>query len=178
MISVTYGLYWVQQWRHARAKRHKSSAFRVRPALEVIRGGLPWCIGFTALDIGPRNMEEVRLLETVFAHVDAVDLFPTAPRIHRGRMERLPFPDKRYDLVFLSHVFEHAYDPRRAVSEIRRVLKRPGYVWIAVPQGFEANPHDRRYEPGELVALFGDDQLTLWWKADPHELQWLFQVAQ
>ena len=46
-----------------------------------------------------------------------------------------PFADSAFNIVILKHVFEHTADPRAALSEVRRVLKPGGGVFIAVPNG-------------------------------------------
>lgn len=44
--------------------------------------------------------------------------------------ERIPFEDDRFDLAVLSHVLEHAEQPRRLLTEAARVAKR---VFVEVP---------------------------------------------
>lgn len=43
------------------------------------------------------------------------------------------YPDGRFDLIVLWHVFEHLPNPRETLEEIRRILKPGGRVAIAVP---------------------------------------------
>ena len=95
------------------------------------------------LSIGPRNVDELDALTAAGWSVTGVDLFPTHPRIKRGDMERLPFGDGAFDAIYAAHVLEHAYRLNRAASEIARVVRRRGLVWIAVPRGEEPNAHDR-----------------------------------
>ncbi|MEK7635657.1 MAG: class I SAM-dependent methyltransferase [Patescibacteria group bacterium] len=45
----------------------------------------------------------------------------------------LPFPDKKFDLIVLSHVFEHIQDSERLCFEINRVIKRKGKILVIVP---------------------------------------------
>jgi len=50
-----------------------------------------------------------------------------------GDLESIPFPSNdRFDFIYVSHVFEHVRDPRRAVSEINRVA-RAGYLETPSP---------------------------------------------
>lgn len=68
---------------------------------------------------------------------------------HTVDLQRLPFDDKTYDFVFASHVLEHIPDDRRAISEIRRILKPNGMAILPVPiysaktiEYPEPNPHE------------------------------------
>ncbi|MEQ8465336.1 MAG: glycosyltransferase [Coleofasciculus sp. E1-EBD-02] len=45
----------------------------------------------------------------------------------------LPFKNAEFDIVFASHVLEHIKDDRKALSEIRRVLKPKGIAILPVP---------------------------------------------
>ena len=118
---IARALYLAAQWGHARPKRHKSSAQRTSLHLAALDGFFQ--LGDTArvLSLGPRNIDEVEALEAQGWHVEAADLFPTHPRIRRADMERLPWSSNRFDLVWASHVFEHAHSQRRAAREIARV---------------------------------------------------------
>jgi SAM-dependent methyltransferase len=48
-------------------------------------------------------------------------------------IQSLPFSDNTYDFVFASHVLEHVPDDKKAISEIRRVLKPNGIAILPVP---------------------------------------------
>jgi SAM-dependent methyltransferase len=45
----------------------------------------------------------------------------------------LSFPDATFDVVVCNHVLEHVPDDRRAMSELRRVLKPGGWALLQVP---------------------------------------------
>ena len=47
--------------------------------------------------------------------------------------ELLPFADETFDGIILLHVMEHIDNIDRICSEIKRVLRRGGYVYIEVP---------------------------------------------
>jgi ubiquinone/menaquinone biosynthesis C-methylase UbiE len=65
--------------------------------------------------------------------------------LHEGRMrdhqlsaavadiERLPFSDDSFDLVWNSSTFEHLPHPEETLREMIRVTRRSGYVFIGVP---------------------------------------------
>lgn len=51
----------------------------------------------------------------------------------RSDMTSLPFPDETFDVVIQHHVLEHIPDDAKALSEVRRVLRPEGLLFIAVP---------------------------------------------
>lgn len=48
--------------------------------------------------------------------------------------ERLPFPDKSFNLVTCFEALEHVKDPQKALADIRRCLKDNGWVVLLVPR--------------------------------------------
>jgi SAM-dependent methyltransferase len=48
-------------------------------------------------------------------------------------LTELPFEDGSCDFIFASHVLEHIEDDRRAIEEIRRVLRPGGMAVLPVP---------------------------------------------
>jgi len=52
---------------------------------------------------------------------------------HHVDLQNLPFEDETYDFVFASHVLEHVTDDKRAIREIRRVMKPTGVAILPVP---------------------------------------------
>ena len=58
--------------------------------------------------------------------------------------EFLPFESDCFDGVICTEVLEHLKEPQRCLSEIRRVLKPGGTVYLSVPQnwGLHYEPHD------------------------------------
>jgi SAM-dependent methyltransferase len=72
-----------------------------------------------------------------------------------GMAEHLPFHDAVFDGIVFQAVLEHVTDSHQALSEIRRVLRPGGSVFIEVPfiQGYHAAPRDhRRYTEQGLRA--------------------------
>jgi SAM-dependent methyltransferase len=57
----------------------------------------------------------------------------TLPNIQVAPGERLPYPDGRFDMVFLHEVIEHVDDDRRTIAEALRVLRPGGRVVIFAP---------------------------------------------
>lgn len=51
----------------------------------------------------------------------------------RASVHKLPFPDEHFDVAFAHSLFMHIRNPTRALREIRRVLKRGGYLALSEP---------------------------------------------
>jgi predicted SAM-dependent methyltransferase len=68
---------------------------------------------------------------------------------HHVDLTCLPFTDDSYDVVYASHVLEHIRDDKKAISEIRRILRPGGFAVLPVPLVSEKtieypapNPHE------------------------------------
>ncbi len=72
----------------------------------------------------------------------------------------LPFEDSDFDLVIMSHVFEHIEDSERLCSEIKRVTKKNGHVLVIVP-----------LEKGGMVGFINRNRNL--WKHLRYLLSWL-----
>jgi ubiquinone/menaquinone biosynthesis C-methylase UbiE/DNA-binding transcriptional MerR regulator len=45
--------------------------------------------------------------------------------------QNIPYKDNSFDVVIADHIFYHISDKQKALSEIRRVLKRKGYLYLS-----------------------------------------------
>lgn len=110
----------------------------------VIKNLLPKA-GTKVLDVGCHAgtfTEEIAkaLLET---EIFGIDIDRTAiayakkkrPKFHFqvAAAERLPFPDKTFNLVTCFEALEHVKYPQKALAEIRRCLKDNGWLVLLVP---------------------------------------------
>ena len=61
-----------------------------------------------------------------------------------GSACEIPFKDGSFDSVLCTEVLEHLPDPDKAISEIKRVLRKDGYLYVTVPQtwGLHYEPDD------------------------------------
>ncbi len=50
-----------------------------------------------------------------------------------GTLTQMPFKDGEFQILTMKHVLEHTPDPRQALAEVQRVLRRGGALFIAVP---------------------------------------------
>ncbi len=78
-------------------------------------------------------------------------------RVLTGSGYELPFADDSFDLVALFDVIEHIPDDERVLSEVRRVLKPGGRIFLSVPayqflysQNDRVAHHCRRYTARRL----------------------------
>lgn len=53
--------------------------------------------------------------------------------ISKASIYRLPFPNNCFDLVIASEVLEHLKDDKKALMELKRVLKKNAHLIITVP---------------------------------------------
>jgi SAM-dependent methyltransferase len=71
----------------------------------------------------------------------------------------LPFASESFDAVIMNHSLEHITDPKAVLSEIRRVMRGPGYLYVAVPDASTFS--DRLYRwmarGGGHVNFFSDE---------------------
>ena len=73
-------------------------------------------------------------------------------------IQDLPFEPSSYDLIVCSHVLEHVPDDRRAMKELRRVLRPGGLALLQRPIDFEADStveDPDESDPDERTRRFG-----------------------
>lgn len=67
------------------------------------------------------------------SQVIQIDLIPCENTTIACDAEKLPFKSSTFDAAYCSHVLEHVKNPFGVGEEIKRVLKRGGYVDATVP---------------------------------------------
>ncbi len=81
----------------------------------------------------------------------------------------IPVPSSRYDAALCTQVLEHMPNPQQVLSELWRVLKPGGRLWLSTPLYFEEHevPSDffryTQYGLRRLMAGAGFDVLDLGW---------------
>lgn len=77
-----------------------------------------------------------------------------------GTVEQIPVPDGSFELVLCTQTLEHANDPARAVTELRRVVATGGRVLLSTHgvQVYHPNPDDLwRWTHAGLERLFREN---------------------
>lgn len=132
----------------------------LRKAIEIIIS----CVGKPAriLEIGSRqaiNQNELANFRNLFQGNKYIGLdMQKGPGVDIvAGAEKLPFPDKSFNLVMCLETLEHAQKPWLISPEIERVLKTDGIAIISSPQNqaIHLHPSDYfRYTPWGLKSLF------------------------
>jgi SAM-dependent methyltransferase len=138
-----------------------------RRVIEVALRGLGLPPGVAILDAGcgsGRNMVDL----AAFGSVTGLELADASVARARGRgvgevvqgtLEDMPFENARFDLAVSFDVIEHLDDDRRALGELRRVVRPGGLLVVTVPayqwlwsEHDVVNHHRRRYTRRTLEA--------------------------
>ncbi len=130
----------------------------------------------TILNIGSLSID----LRTLHPHIWNLDIvhYPSVDVV--ADAHRLPFKDDSLDMILFKNVLEHIRDPARAMSEIHRVLKPGGVLYIKLPflQPFHAVPDDyQRYTVSGMAELMkGYEQLDFGIAVGPGSmLSWMLR---
>jgi SAM-dependent methyltransferase len=108
------------------------------------------------LDVGGRIQPYRELIASPSQYV-AIDLRPTVLVSAVAAAERLPFADSSFDLVLCTQVIEYAPDPAAVMSEIYRVLRPQGKLFLSAPSIFPRDSEQDRWRlfPTALNQLLG-----------------------
>ena len=89
------------------------------------------------LHIAPEENLVTKFLEYGFREYICGDLLAPGYKyrapIRNMDVMSIPFVDNYFDLIICNHVFEHIPDDKRAMTEVRRVLKEGGKAILQVP---------------------------------------------
>jgi SAM-dependent methyltransferase len=89
--------------------------------------------GLAVLDVGGRLQPFRPLIE------DRLGLYVAIDPVFEGLLdvvavgEKMPFRNESFDLVICTQVLVYVAEPRRVISEIHRVLKKGGHLFLSTP---------------------------------------------
>jgi SAM-dependent methyltransferase len=124
--------------------------------------------GGSLLDVGPSAPLQ-GLLRSRFEYV-SLDAAEGADE--QGDVQSLPFDDDSFDAILCSPVLEHVPDDRRALNELRRVLRPGGWGIVMAPICLAASSteEDASVDEAEAWRRFGQgDHVRLYDRADFRE---------
>lgn len=124
---------------------HRGSIDLTHPAIKVLLG--LFNESKKILDMGCREGTRLAVLaknsRTQHKQLIGVDASKIAvklakekyPKMHflTGNLQRLPFKEGEFDLLYSSYVFEHLTNPEQVLIEAKRVLEKDGILMIIAP---------------------------------------------
>jgi len=96
----------------------------------------------TAIDYDPDQIVRAR---------ERLICFSQRASILQGDATALDFSDSRFDTVFACNVFHHIRDYRTALSEVYRVLKPGGKLYVVDMDFHAMNPLTKKFFPPEAI---------------------------
>src|SRR5262249_57428021 len=109
----------------------------------------------TGIDLTPAMIEQAKVMQ----QADGL----TNLTWHVGDVQRLPFADASFSLVFTRYSFHHLLDPKAVLAEMVRVCSHGGRVGVvdvftSGPEQAEAyNRMEKRRDPSQVRGLALDD---------------------
>lgn len=87
------------------------------------------------LDAGAGRLTHKMMLVLLVDSYLGLDKFIAHPELDltADLLKGLPFKDESFDTVFCSQVLEHLSDPKRALGEMARILKKEGHLILSAP---------------------------------------------
>jgi SAM-dependent methyltransferase len=139
-----------QCWVCGSLERHRLVALWLEREPQLLRAGM------STLHVAPepaiaRRLRRVRGVQYVSGDLTA-EFGP-----ERIDVTDLRYASESFDAVICNHVLEHVPDDRRAIGELRRVLKPGGWALLLVPdvQGPITEETPGIVDPEEMLRLYG-----------------------
>ena len=85
------------------------------------------------LDVGSGTAGFGRYLPEGTDYIGMDEFINVGPDI-LGKAQDLPFGEEAFDSIICTEVLEHLPEPQHALIEMKRVLKKEGFLYLTVPQ--------------------------------------------
>jgi len=125
----------------------------------------------SVLDVGCATGALLAFLRNSGWRVTGVEISPCAAYAQKERgldvrnipLEEIKFPEESFDVILASHLVEHLNDPGSFFTEIRRILKKDGHIFITTPNisGFQARLFGGRWRSAIFDHLYLFSKRTL-----------------
>ncbi len=82
------------------------------------------------------RIEKGRLTGTDISEIQinrAIKRLNDKAKLIKAPGEKLPFPDKSFDRIICTEVFEHVLEPEKILLEMKRILKDNGIISLSIP---------------------------------------------
>ena len=110
-------------------KRWETDVRRFEKAFLKLRGRV--ARGERVICLGARLGAEVFALKDYGFDAIGIDLEPAEPLVVKGDFHAIPFKDGEFRAAYSNSV-DHVYDLAKFAAEVRRVLKRPGWLLVCL----------------------------------------------
>lgn len=114
------------------------------------------------LDVGCGNGEFVDYAKSKDRQAYGIDIHPLSKYI-KGDITRLPFKSHSFDSIYSNSVIDHLGNPEDFISEIKRVLKKGGRMYISLNdistrkwKFFDDYTHKTPFTKKSITQLLGD----------------------
>lgn len=93
------------------------------------------------LDVGCGSGSLLKIFSKVGWQTEGIDFDPTAVenakskglQVRCGTLEEQKYPDNHFDVITMSHLIEHVYNPLEQLRECHRILRPGGYLVLVTP---------------------------------------------
>lgn len=108
----------------------------------------------TILDIGSKDARYANWFKD---KVISIDINPDSNKnVLKGDIYKLKFENSSFDSVLATEVFEYLEDPKQAISEIYRILKKDGILLLSAPLIYKVHEDLVRYTENFWKKLLKD----------------------
>ncbi len=121
----------------------------------------------TAIHFAPEKQIQIKLEDSDNCDYYAGDVVRTS-NLHKIDVTNIPYADKIADYIIINHVMEHVTDEKRAINELKRILKDDGKIIMSFPISMKQKTFEdssiisdedrvRYYGQKDHVRLYGTD---------------------